>query len=345
VETTTSATVFDRRFRLPAVQQGRVAVERRVGAGVVAGASYLVNVDRQLPNSVDMNIAPSAAVETFQIEGGTGAAGVRDGETFTLPVYTSRIDASYGPVTDVVSNANASYNALVLEARRRSAGGLGFRVSWTWSKAIDFGQNAGATPRINGQLDPFDARYDKGLSALNYPHKLVVSAVWEPRVGDGRRWLRAAANGWTVAPLFTERSGRPYSFNIYGGSRLAGGGLSINGAGGAVYLPTVGRNTLRLPDAANLNLRVSRTLRVAEKVRVTGLAEAFNAANRVNYSGIVERAFLVGAAKGGVTPLVFQDAATVAAEGLNVRPFGTFTGASTSLERERRMQLGVRVEF
>ena len=345
VGTTTSATVFDRRFRLPAVQQGSVAVERSVGAGVVARASYLVNLDRQLPNSVDMNIAPASGVKTFQIEGGAGVPGVRDKETFTLPVYTQRIDASYGPVTDVVSNANASYNALVLEARRRSAGGLGFRVSWTWSKAIDFGQNAGATPRTNGQLDPFDPRYDKGLSRLNYPHKLVVSAVWEPRVGAGRRWLRRAANGWVVAPLFTERSGRPYSFNIYGGSRLSGGGLSVNGSGGAVYLPTVGRNTLRLPDAVNLNLRVSRTLQVTEKVRVKGLAEVFNVANRVNYSGIMQRAFLVGTASGGVTPLVFQDAATVAAEGLNVRPFGTFTGASTSQARERRVQLGLRVEF
>jgi len=345
VATTTSATVFDRRFRLPAVQQGSVAVERSVGAGVVGSATYLLNLDRQLPNSVDMNIAPASAVETFQIEGGASVPGVRDKETFTLPVYTQRVDASYGPVTDVVSNANASYNALVLEARRRSADGLGFRVSWTWSKAIDFGQNAGATPRTNGQLDPFDPRYDKGLSRLNYPHKLVVSAVWEPRVRAGRRWLREAANGWVVAPLFTERSGRPYSFNIYGGSRLAGGGLSVNGSGGAVYLPTVGRNTLRLPDAANLNLRVSRTLRVTEKVRVKGLVEVFNVANRVNYSGIMQRAFLVGAASGGVTPLLFQDAATVAAEGLNVRPFGTFTEAATSLARERRVQLGVRVEF
>jgi len=345
VATTTSATVFDRRFRLPAVQQGSVAVERSVGAGVVGSATYLLNLDRQLPNSVDMNIAPASAVETFQIEGGASVPGVRDKETFTLPVYTQRVDASYGPVTDVVSNANASYNALVLEARRRSADGLGFRVSWTWSKAIDFGQNAGATPRTNGQLDPFDPRYDKGLSRLNYPHKLVVSAVWEPRVRAGRRWLREAANGWVVAPLFTERSGRPYSFNIYGGSRLAGGELSVNGSGGAVYLPTVGRNTLRLPDAANLNLRVSRVLRVTEKVRVKGIAEIFNVANRVNYSGIMQRAFLVGAASGGVTPLLFQDAATVAAEGLNVRPFGTFTEAATSLARERRVQLGVRVEF
>jgi hypothetical protein len=345
VGTTTSATVFDRGFRLPAVQQGSVAVERKVGAGVVGSATYLMNLDRQLPGSVDINIAPASGVETFQLQGGTGAQGVRDGEIFTVPVYTQRVDASYGPVTDIVSSANASYNALVLEARRRSVGGLEFRASWTWSKAIDFGQNAGATPRQNGQFDPFDLRYDKGLSALNYPHKLVVSAVWEPRVSSERRWLRVAANGWLVAPLFTERSGRPYSFNIYGGTRLAGGHQSINGSGGAVYLPTVGRNTLRLPDATNLDLRVSRTLRVTEKVRLKGVAEIFNVTNRVNYSGITQRAFLVGTAVNGVTPLVFQDAATVAAEGLNVQPFGTFTAASTSQTRERQVQLGVRLEF
>ena len=345
VGTTTSATVFDRGFRLPAVQQGSVAVERNVGGGVVGSATYLLNLDRQLPGSVDINIAPASGVETFQLQGGTGAAGVRDREIFTVPVYTQRVDASYGPVTDIVSNANASYNALVLEARRRSARGLEFRASWTWSKAIDFGQNAGAIPRQNGQFDPFDLRYDKGLSALNYPHKLVLSAVWEPQVSSGRRWLREVANGWLVAPLFTERSGRPYSFNIYGGTRLAGGHQSINGSGGAVYLPTVGRDTLRLPDASNLDLRISRTLRLREKVRLKGVAEIFNVTNRVNYSGIMQRAFLMGTAVNGVTPLVFQDTATVAAEGLNVRPFGMFTAASTSQTRERQVQLGVRLEF
>jgi hypothetical protein len=112
-----------------------------------------------------------------------------------------------------------------------------------------------------------------------------------------------------------------------------------------VYLPTVGRNTLRLPDTANLDLRVSRAVRVAERVRMRGMVEVFNVANRVNYSGVTQRAFLVGAESGGVTPLVFQDAATVAAEGLNVRPFGTRTEAATGYTRERQVQLGVRVEF
>jgi hypothetical protein len=344
VTTTTSATVFDRRFRLPAVQQASLTLERELGARVVGSATYLLNLDRQLPNSVDINIGPSTGTKMFQLQGGTGAQGVEDGETFVLPVYTQRLSTSYGPVTDVVSNANASYNGLVLEARRRGRGGLEFRTSWTWSKAIDFGQ-MGATPRTNAQFDPFDLRYDKGLSALNFPHKVQASLVWEPKINSERRWVRTAAHGWMVAPIFIANSGRPYSFDIFGGTRLSGGHESINGSGGAVYLPTVGRNTLRLPESARLDLRVSRALRVTEKIRMRGTAEVFNLTNRVNYSAISQRAFLVGTAVNGVTPLVFQDAATVAAEGLNVRPFGTFTAAAAGQAQERQVQLGVRVEF
>jgi hypothetical protein len=344
VATTTSATVFDRRFRLPAVQQASMTVEHEVGAGVVGSATYMLNLDRQLPNSTDINIAPSTGSETFQLQGGTGAVGVRDGETFALPVYTARVNASYGPVTDIVSNVNGSYNALVVEARRRSRGDLEFRSSWTWAKAIDFRQ-IGATPRTNAQFDPFDVRYDKGLSELNFPHKLQASVVWTPRPSIDRRWMRTVVRGWAIAPIFTETSGRPYSLDIFGGTRLSGGHESINGSGGAEYLPTVGRNTLRLPDSAHLDLRVSRALHVTEWVRMRGTAEIFNLTNRVNYSAISQRAFLVGAAANGVTPLVFQNAATVAAEGLNVQPFGTFTAAATGQIQERQVQVGLRVEF
>jgi hypothetical protein len=303
-----------------------------------------MNLDRQLPNSVDINIAPAKATKVFQLQGGTGTVGVQDGETFVVPFYSQRVNTSFGPVTDIVSNADASYNAMVLEARRRLRGGLEFRASWTWAKVIDYGQG-GATPRTNAQFDPFNVLYDKGLSELNFPHKVLASAVWEPTLASEQHWFRIAANGWAIAPLFVESSGRPYSLDIFGGTRLTGGHESINGAGGAVYLPTVGRNTLRLPDTGRLDLRVSRAMRVTERVRMRGSVDVFNLANRVNYSAIMQRAFLVGTETNGVMPLVFQNAATVAAEGLNVRPFGTFTAASTGQSPERQVQLGVRVEF
>lgn len=345
VAETSTSTVFDRRFRLPAVQQANLTLERRIPHGPTASASYLLNLDRQLPNSVDINIAPAETTHIFQIRGGTGHAGLRDGQTFVVPFYTQRIDPSFGPVTDIVSNANASYNALVLEARQRSLHGIEFRVSFTWSKALDFGQSGGATPRTNGQFDPFNIRYDHGLSSLNYPHKMLASAVWEPVLGTERRWLRRAANGWMLAPLLVETSGHNYTYEIFSGSRLPGGHTSINGSGGARYLPTIGRNTLRLPDTVNVDLRLTRTARLGERVLLRANAEAFNLANHVNYSAVTQRAFLRSIPVNGVTPLIFQDAATVATEGLNLLPFGSYTAAATVHAQQRRLQLGVRLEF
>jgi len=372
VAATTSAVVFDRRFRTPAVQQGTVAIEHGVGLGVLGIAEYTMNLDRQLPNSVDINIAPSTATQIFQLQGGSGGAGVVNGETFAVPVYSARVSSNFGPVTDLVSRANATYNGLTLEARRGvGAGRLGyagtgrgleFRAAWTWSKAIDYGQNSGAVPRTNGQFDPFTVRYDKGLSALDFPHRVVATAVWSPRFGGEGSRLPAAVerplpaaierglgrvlNGWSVAGIFSESSGRRYSYDIFGGTRLPGGRESINGSGGSVVLPTVGRNTLQLADTANLDLRLSRNFRLrGEGLHLRASAAAFNVANHLNYSGVQQRAFLVATPVSGVTPLVFQDAATVAAEGLNVQPFGAYTAAGTSQARERQVQLGLRLEF
>jgi hypothetical protein len=369
VAATTSAMVFDRRFRLPMVQQGTLTLEHEVGGGVLGSATYDLNLDRQLPNSVDINIAPSTDAQEFQLQGGTGAVGVQDGETFALPVYSARVSTSFGPVTDLISNANASYNGLTLEARRgmgsgrsgySGARGLQFRAAWTWSKAIDFGQNSGSVPRTNGQFDPFNVRYDKGLSALNFPHRVVASAVWSPRLTAATWGMSATAEravwrvteGWSLAGIFTEASGREYSYDVFGGTRLAGGRESINGSGGSTVLPTVGRNTLRLPDSANLDVRLSRTFKLSEAVRLRGSVEGFNVLNHVNISGVTQRAFLVGtpvplSGTSGpeVTPLVFQDAATVATEGLNVLPFGAYTAAGTNQARERQIQMGLRLEF
>ena len=73
------------------------------------------------------------------------------------------------------------------------------------------------------------------------------------------------ADGWSLAAIFSEASGRGYSYDVFGGTRLAGGRESINGSGGSVVLPTVGRNTLRLPDSANLDMRLSRSFRLSER--------------------------------------------------------------------------------
>ena len=345
VTSTTSAVVFDRRFRLPVSQQATLVLEREIAAGTMLRASYRLNLTRQLPNSTDLNIAPATSTKSFQLVGGLAVPGVRNGDTFSLPLYTARVDTAFGPVTDIVSNVNASYNALLVEANRSTGRSLQLRASWTWSKAIDDGENGGATPLVNGQLDPFNVRYDKALSSLNYPHKIVVSAVLAPQVKRDKAWQHALASGWTLAPVLVESSGRPYSYNIFGGTRLSGGHESLNGSGGSVYLPTVGRNVLRLPEQIDFNLRLSRDISLREQVRFRLSADIFNLPNHRNISAVTERAFLAGTPANGITPLAFQNAATIAAEGLTTQPFGSYNGTSQGQARERQIQLGGRLEF
>ena len=349
VAKTASAMVFARGFRLPEVQQGSFSFERSVGRGMNLSATYEVNLDRQLASSTDINIAPSKTLREFQIQGGSGAVGVKNGEEFLVPFYTARVSTAFGPVTEITSHVNASYNGLLVAATAHGRNLTG-RVSYSWSKAIDYGANASATPRTNGQFDPFINGYDKGLSSLNYPQALHFSGVWSARMGEEGSLVHRVVSGWEVAPIVLAHSGRPYSYEIYGGAELNGGHASINGSGGALYLPTVGRNTLQLPVSANADLRLGRAFaltkrRVGEPLTMRLAAEVFNVTNRRNVSSVEERAFLVGAESGGIVPLVYQDAKAIAGEGLNSQPFGTVTAASTGLARERQMQLSLHLEF
>lgn len=342
---TTSAMVFDRRFRLPTVQQGSLSYERDLTRRVNLSVGGVLDVDRQLPGSTDLNIAPSTIQREYQLVGGTGAAGVHDGETFFLPLYTARRTPSFGPVTDILSNGNATYSALVVAAEARLPAQLNLRASYTFSRAIDFGQNASASPRTDGQLDPFTNGYDKGLSSLNYPHVFHATAVWTPSAHFEQPLVQGFAGGWELASLVRARSGRPISLDLAGGTRLPGGHQSLNGSGGALYLPTIGRNTLRLPPSVTVDLRLARGFQAGDRVRLRASAEAFNLLNHRNISSVSQRAYLIGTTVGGVTPLIFQDAATVAAEGLNTLPFLTPTAAGTRLAQERRIQLSLRAQF
>ncbi len=344
VAATSSVAVFDRRFRLPMVQQASLEVERQIGRRSSLSVGYVVNADRQLPDSTDINIAPSTQLRLFELQGGTGAVGVRDGETFVVPAYTERVSTRYGPVTDVVANANANYNGLVVKADSRAVRGLLVAGTYTWSKAIDFGQSESATPRTNGQFDPFADGYDKGDSSLNYPQALHASAAWTPQ-REGLHGMRGLANGWTVSAITVARSGRPYSYDVSGGTDLSGGHLSLNGSGGALYLPTVGRNTLRLPATVKTDLRLGRGFRAWREARGLAYVEALNLFNHQSISSVNQRAFLVGTTVNVVTPLVFQSATEIAVEGLNTTAFGTPTATGSSLNRARQVQFSVRVTF
>jgi hypothetical protein len=346
VAQTTSAKLFAKNFRLPAVQRATLLLEHQFVSGIQLRGRYELSTATQLPTTVDLNIAASPGLRSFVLQGGDGYPGLQSGETFVVPVYESRVTPLYGPVTAIVSNANATYNAATLELRTPVSRGWEARGSYTYSRAIDYAPQQGATPGVDGQFDPFHDGYDKGLSSLQFPQRFAGDLLWAARLERGPAWLRRSLNGLRVAAIASAGSGAPYSYAVYGGSYLSGGRDTLNGSGGATYLPTVGRNTLRLPVRSNVNVRLGREFALRH-VRLNAFAEAFNVGNERNITRVETRGFLVGtpSAPGQPTPLVFQNAATVASEGLTTPAFGTPLSSTGGLSRERTIQLGLRLAF
>jgi hypothetical protein len=345
VAQTSSAVVFARNFRLPAVQRATLSFERG-GRRFDLHLGYAMAIATQLPQSVDLNISPSPGMASFILQGGDGYRGLYSGQTFAVPLYTQRRSTAYGPVTALVSNANATYHSVNAEGRIH-LGAMQLRGRYTFSRAIDYGPQLSASPRTNGQFDPFADGYDKGRASLDMPSHFTGELLLRSTLHHGPKTLRRTLSEWRMASIATAGSGAPYSYQIFGGNYLSGGRDSINGSGGATYLPTIGRNTLRLPPRGNMNLRIDRDLPVHEHLRLDAFAEAFNLLNTENLSRVETRAFLLGtpAETGTPTPLVFQDAATIETEGLTTPAFGTPTSSTSGSSRERQIELGLRLQF
>jgi hypothetical protein len=342
---TAQAIVFSSGFRLPAVQRGTLTLERRLFHSIAFTASYSGAIAMQLPGSVDLNIAPAITTRQFIVQGGDGWPGLHSGSTFTVPLYTARRFTQFGPVTAITSHANATYHSVDAELHARFSR-FTLRTAYTFSHAIDYGPQLSATPRTMTQFDPFTAGYDKARSTLDYPNRFAGALLFDSSWTHGPRSVRSALSGWHIAALGVAGSGAPYSYGLFGGTYLTGGHESINGAGGATYLPSLGRNTLRLPPRGSADVRLSRAFSV-HALHAEAFAEAFNVLNSRNLSSVETRAFLPGtpATAGTPTPLLFQDAATIASEGVNTPPFGAAVSSTTPLSRERQLEIGIRAAF
>jgi hypothetical protein len=345
VAQTSSVVLFAHNFRLPSVQRATLSLEHAGRRFDLRGA-YAMSIATQLPQTVDLNIAPSPTTTSFVIQGGDGYRGLHTGQTFSVPLYTTRRTTAFGPITALVSNANATYHS-VTASTRVHVGGVELRASYTFSHAIDYGPQLSASPRRNGQFDPFTDGYDKGPASLDIRHRFAGDLLVRTAVRRGPEAFRRTLSGWRFTTLAAAGSGAPYSYAIFGGTYLSGGRDSINGSGGATYLPTVGRNTLRLPRRGTVNLRTDRGLALRKHLRLDLFAEAFNLLNTQNLSHLETRAFLLGtpAVTGATTPLIFQNASTIATEGLTTPAFGTPTSSTSGISRERQIQLGLRLDF
>jgi hypothetical protein len=125
--------------------------------------------------------------------------------------YTS-LGFDGGFITAFEPIGNSIYHAGSIEINRRFGRGLFAKANYTFSRTIDDSTNEFSSSTVNPRRaqNPYNMANERGLSALDMPHKLSLSWVWEmPKPhGDGLLSRHVLA-GWQLSGTYYAQSGQP----------------------------------------------------------------------------------------------------------------------------------------
>ena len=332
-----NAVYFDKRFQNPQIDEAEFSLQQSLGHRTALTLSYMASYARELPQFIDRNIDLNAVATVFYNLQDPGSPsnlgplkkGSMQSSGYTTPYYQidrfyyQRVNPSYGAITDIVSETNATYRAAVVRLTHRTTRGLSINAAYTYSHTIDDNQNESTFADNNDVYDPADLSLEHGTSTFDVRQRaaggIVAHEPWRFSGFTGRM-----LNGFTLATMGEWRTGLPYTMRTMGSvptpscsyySWLAAGGpngganclkavnqpngvitdepvpipglgATLNGSGGEDLIAPVGRNTFRYPAVMDLDLRFAKSTRVSERVSVELIAEAFNLLNHQNVTGL-----------------------------------------------------------
>ncbi|MGA8741450.1 MAG: TonB-dependent receptor [Terracidiphilus sp.] len=340
----------DPNFKIPEIHQADLSIEQLINKNDVFNLSWLGSWGRRLPDFVDTNL-PAPTPVTLTVAG-PGPLAV--GSTVTANAYFNTTNANHRPnpnfssITDIFSGITSNYEALVAEFKHRMSNHVSFNANYTWSHALDFGENNTTGASATALLDPKNVGLDYGNSNQNVPNRLTIYAVADsPWHVNGP--LGYLLNDFELAPDFQTQSGLPYSVGISGSSaKLYPTGSttqqsiistsSFNGSGGANRVPGFNRNDYQYPKTWFVDLRASKKVVVREHYNLEFLAEAFNLTNHQNVTGVGATAYTISENTTTHTNNLVQYTST---------PFGGITSTDNSnfAFNIRQLQMAVRFTF
>lgn len=219
------------------------------------------------------------------------------------PFTLARPIPTLGDVFIIAGYPQSNYNALQATFKRRLSRGLGFNFNYTWGHEIDDAIGFFKDYQNNNNL-----RADRASGDHDIRHNFTFDLTYEvPSLRHLVSGLpRALADGWRINGITQVRSGLPVNVTVTGG--LFGGSLRPNLIPGVPIRPpdyrlpdrqfnpaafaapppgqygSLGRNALRGPGFAQVDLSLFKNFALTEKTSLQFRAEAFNVFNHPNFA-------------------------------------------------------------
>ena len=312
----------------PTVESWSLKIEHQIAANTSLGVSYigshgyheLLSVDANLPNPT---ICPASPCPS----------GYPAGILYYPPGAALQNNAVLN-TTQWFSEGVSSYNGLEVDVNHHFSHGLQFRGVYTFSKALDDGDNMNTSVATNSPAfvaNPLNPASDYGRASFDVRHSGVVNATYDLPFGASRRpasspWVGRVFGNWQISAIETLQSGLPFtpqlSYNpsndgdtrnpvrpsinpAFTGAVIEGGPSQYANPNAFIQpLPgtygNVGRNTLQGPSLVQTDVSAAKKFLLSEHLSLQFRAEIFNLFNRTNFN--TPNPVVYAGATGGPSP-------------------------------------------
>jgi Carboxypeptidase regulatory-like domain/TonB-dependent Receptor Plug Domain len=336
-------------LRTPTVESWSLKLEQQIAPSTSFGVSYigshgyheLLSVDANLPTPTICPAAPCPSSYPVRL--------------IYYPTNEPLQNSAVWNSTHWFSQGISSYNGLEVDVNRRVGHGLQFRGVYTFSKALDDGDNMNTSVATNSPAfvaNPLDPKADYGRASFDVHHVGVISATYDlpferGQNAAGKPWIARILGSWQVSAIQTLQSGLPFTPqlsynpsndgdtrnpvrpsinpNFTGHVILGGPNQYFNPNAFIQPLPgtygNVGRNTLQAPGLVSTDIALEKKFSLTERLNLQFRAEIFNLFNHTNFNA--PNPVVYAAATGGPSPTA-----------------GVITSTSTS---SRQVQFGLKL--
>ena len=336
-------------LQTPTIESWSLKVEQKLFANILVGVGYvgshgyheLLSLDANLPNAT---ICPAAPCPT----------GYPDG-TLYYPSGAALKNPSVWNTTHWFSEGISSYNGLAVDVSRAFSNGLQFRGVYTFSKALDDGDNMNTSVATNSPAfiaNPLQPSADYGRASFDVRHSGVIQATYDlpfarSKDASDSPLLTALVKGWQASTIITLQSGLPFTPQLSYNPSNDGdtrnpvrpswnpnfNGKVILGSPNQYFNPlaflqplpgtygNVGRNILQGPSLEQFDFSLAKRWSLTEKLGLQFRGEIFNLFNHTNLN--TPNPVVYAAATGGPSPTA-----------------GVITSTATS---SRQVQLGLKL--
>jgi hypothetical protein len=292
------------------MNQWNLSIQRQIGKDWLVSANYVGNSTIHMISGESINPAVFLGLGPCTLQTVTGPVSYTTCSTTgnqnarrVLSLINPVQGQYYAGVGNVDDGGTAEYEGLFLTARKQLSHGVTAQANYTWSHCISDPYNQ--SPSSTDVAIPGARRqWRSNCPGIDLRQQFTLNLVaTTPRFSN--TWVRRLASDWQVAPILMLRSAM--EFSAFSGSDRAlttvpnqtanlvntnpycstqSVACWINPA--AFALPTLGTygnlgyNNLKGPGAFQLDVALSRTFPIQEKMSIQLRAEAFNLPNHLN---------------------------------------------------------------